>query len=112
MKDCIFCKIIAGEIKTKVYHEDENVIIIEDISKKAKLHYLAIVKPHFKNFAEMPAGFVSKIGCIYQVISEQAAKLGLVNGYRIVINQGSDANQSVNHLHMHILGGQDLGDII
>ncbi len=108
MDDCIFCKIIKGEIPSKKYYEDDLMIIIADIDPKAKLHYLAIPKKHYKFLSEMTAEDASDLGKCIKKISELAPSLGLGNGYRFIINQGDDAVQTVPHLHMHLLGGQKL----
>lgn len=108
MDDCIFCKIIRGEIPSKRYYEDELMIVIADISPKAEKHYLAIPKKHYKLFSEMTESNAVDLGKCIAKIGEIAPSLGLENGFRFVINQGDDAEQSVFHLHMHLLGGQKL----
>ncbi|MCH5161373.1 MAG: histidine triad nucleotide-binding protein [Clostridiales bacterium] len=108
MNDCIFCKIIKGDIPSKKYYEDELMIVIADIDPKAKLHYLAIPKKHYKLLSEMSADDAVDLGKCMKKISEIAPTLGLENGYRLIINQGDDAIQTVPHLHIHILGGQKL----
>ena len=108
MDDCIFCKIIKGEIPSKKYYEDDLMIIIADIDPKAKLHYLAIPKKHYKLLSEITAADASDLGKCIMKIGELAPSLGLENGYRFIINQGDDAVQTVPHLHMHLLGGQKL----
>lgn len=108
MDDCIFCKIIKGEIPSHRYYEDENMIVIADISPKAAKHYLAIPKKHYKFLSEMTASDGEVLGKCMKKIGEIAPSLGLENGFRFVINQGDDAEQTVPHLHMHLLGGQKL----
>lgn len=108
MEDCIFCKIVAGEIPTKKFYEDEYMIVIADISPKAEKHYLAIPKKHYKLFSEMTADDAADLGKCIRKIGEIAPSLGLENGFRFIINQGDDAEQTVFHLHMHLLGGQKL----
>ncbi len=108
MDDCIFCKIIKGEIPSKRYYEDDLMIVIADISPKAKLHYLAIPKKHYKLLSEMNDEDAANLSKIFKKIAEIAPSLGLENGYRIIINQGDDAVQTVPHLHIHMLGGQKL----
>ena len=108
MDDCIFCKIIRCEIPSKRYYEDELMIVIADISPKAKKHYLAIPKKHYKLFSEMTESDAADLGKCITKIGEIAPSLGLENGFRFVINQGDDAEQTVFHLHMHLLGGQKL----
>ena len=108
MNDCVFCKIIGGEIPSKRYYEDERMIVIADIDPKAEKHYLAMPKKHYKLLSEMCDADREDLGHILATISRIAPDLGLSNGYRLVINQGDDAGQTVFHLHIHILGGQVL----
>ena len=108
MDDCIFCKIVKGEIPSKKFYEDELMIIIEDIEPKAKKHYLAIPKKHYKLFTEMTDKDAADLGKCIKKVGELADSLGLGNGFRFIINQGDDAEQTVFHLHMHLIGGQKL----
>ena len=108
MNDCIFCKIDKGEIPSKKLYENENFYIIRDIEPKAKNHYLCILKSHFKYLSEMdPSGKKMLLNAL-ETIPTLAKELGLTNGYRLIINQGDDAGQTVPHLHIHILGGQTM----
>ncbi len=109
MCDCLFCKFVSGELETKKLYEDENMIIIRDINPQAKNHFLAIPKQHFKLIADATPEQVEIIGKCLKKISELTDLLELQNGYRLVINQGDDAGQSVFHLHIHILSGQKMG---
>ena len=106
--DCLFCKFISGEIPVDKVFENEDMIIIRDIAPQAKNHYLAIIKSHFKYLAEMTEKDSEMIKNIFKKIPELNELLGLENGYRIVINQGDDAGQTVPHLHIHILCGQKM----
>lgn len=108
MSDCLFCKFINNEIPVNKVYEDENMIIIRDIAPKAKNHYLAIVKSHFKLFAEMTERDAEMLKKALQTIPKLTALLGLQDGYRIVVNQGDDAGQTVPHLHIHVLCGQKM----
>ena len=108
MKDCVFCSILEGKIPSQRYYEDERFIVIKDIEPKAKLHYLAIPKKHYKLLSEMNDSDRDDLGHIMSTISQIAPKLGIDGGYRLVINQGDDAGQTVFHLHIHILGGQKM----
>ncbi|MBD5131722.1 MAG: histidine triad nucleotide-binding protein [Clostridiales bacterium] len=108
MDDCIFCKIIKGEIPSKKFYEDERMIVIADISPKAEKHYLATPKKHYKLLSQMSDTDSQELAACMKKIGEIAPSLGLENGYRLVINQGDDADQTVFHLHMHLLGGQKL----
>lgn len=103
--DCVFCAIEAGEIPSEKLYEDERMMIIRDIDPKAPLHYLAIPKRHYKLLDEMTDEDRENLGKMLATIPELTDKLGLQGGYRLVINQGDDAGQTVFHLHIHILGG-------
>ncbi len=109
MENCLFCKIIAGEIPATKMYEDENMIIIKDIDPKAKNHFLCIPKSHFKLLAEMNDEQSEMVRKCLVKIPQLEKELGLENGYRLVINQGEDAGQTVPHLHVHIIGGEQLG---
>lgn len=107
--DCLFCKFISGEIPVNKVFENDDMIIIRDIDPKAKNHYLAIIKSHFKYLADMTADDAEKLKRVFETIPALSDLLGLSGGYRLVINQGDDAGQSVEHLHIHILCGQKMG---
>lgn len=109
MNDCIFCKINNGEIPSNKVFENENFFIIRDIEPKAKCHYLAIPKAHFKLFSELDKQKEKLVMDIFRTLPKIAKELGLENGYRLIVNQGDDAGQTVPHLHIHILGGENLG---
>lgn len=108
MEDCLFCKFVSGEIEVKKVYEDDNMIIIRDIEPKAPIHYLAIVKNHYKMIIEQQQGDADILGECISKIAKLTSELGLYNGYRLVINQGEDAGQSVPHLHIHILAGKKM----
>ena len=106
--NCIFCKIIKGEIPSQKVYEDDFMLVFKDIEPKAKVHLLAVPKMHFKLISEADEEELEAIAHMLSVIPEVAAKNGFANGYRLVINQGDDAGQTVFHLHIHILGGEEL----
>lgn len=106
--DCVFCAIRAGEIPSEKVYEDERMMIIKDIEPKAKLHYLAIPKRHYKLLSEMTDADRDDLRYIFSMIPKLADSLGLHGGYRLTINQGDDAGQTVFHLHIHIMGGQKM----
>ena len=108
-KDCLFCKIIRGEIPSSKVYEDDKMLVFKDIEPKAKVHLLAIPKNHFKLLSEMDEERAEDLKYILKKIPQIANENGLKNGYRLVINQGDDAGQTVFHLHVHILGGETLG---
>lgn len=106
--DCLFCKIIAGEIPSDKVYEDENMVIIKDISPMAKRHYLLLPKEHFKLLADMTEEQAVTLGKCLKKLPTLTSLLGLEGGYRLVINQGDNAGQTVFHLHVHILAGQEM----
>lgn len=110
MKDnnCIFCKILRGEIPSAKVYEDEKMYVFRDIEPKAKVHLLAIPKEHFKLLSEMDSKRAQTVAYMLTKIPEIAADNGCEKGYRLVVNQGEDAGQTVPHLHFHILGGETL----
>ncbi|MFA6867123.1 MAG: histidine triad nucleotide-binding protein [Clostridia bacterium] len=109
-KDCIFCKIIAGEIPSKKVFENEDMIIINDISPQAKCHYLMIPKKHYENIGDLATNDPELLGRCFAKFATLTDTLGLGNGYRIITNKGYDGCQSVNHIHIHILGGEHLSE--
>jgi len=106
--DCLFCKIIAGDIPSTKVYEDGTVYAFRDIAPQAPTHILVVPKAHIASVAEVSAENSAVVAHIFEVIPQIAAAEGLVNGYRVVSNCGSDAGQTVNHLHFHILGGKQL----
>ena len=110
MENCIFCKIVAGEIPSPRLYEDEKMIVIKDIQPKAKCHYLCIPKMHFALLSEMDSERAEVVKHCFQIIPTLEEKLGLKEGYRVIINQGENGGQTVAHLHIHLLGGEKLGD--
>ena len=110
MENCIFCKIVAGEIPSPRLYEDDKMIVIKDIEPKAKAHYLCIPKTHFALLSELNEERAEIVKHCFQTIPTLEEKLGLGNGYRVIINQGEDGGQTVPHLHIHLLGGEKLSD--
>ena len=108
MMDCIFCKIIKGDIPSTKVYEDEMVLAFRDINPQAPTHILVIPKTHIPSVAGITAENSGVVAHIFEVIPMIAEKEGLVNGYRVVSNCGADAGQTVPHLHFHILGGKEL----
>lgn len=106
--DCLFCKIIRGEIPSAKVYEDDKMLVFKDIEPKAKVHLLAVPKDHFKLLSEMDEKRAELVKYMMEKIPQIAAENGCENGYRLVVNQGEDAGQTVFHLHIHILGGQTL----
>ena len=110
MSDCLFCKIIAGEIPSAKVYEDENLYAFKDINPQAPVHILVVPKAHIASADEINAQNSAVVARIFEKIPEIARGAGLTNGYRIISNCGDDACQSVKHLHFHILGGAQLAD--
>ncbi len=110
MDNCIFCKIIAGEIPSNKVYEDENMLAFRDINPQAKVHVLVVPKSHFATLAEMNGEQAELVKKCMEKIPHIAKSLGLEKGYRLIVNQGEDAGQTVHHLHIHILGGQSMGE--
>ena len=109
MEDCLFCKFVNGDIPVNKVYEDNDFIVIRDIEPKAKNHFLAIPKKHFAHLADMTDDDAAMVARILKKIPTLSDLLELENGYRLVINQGDDAGQSVHHLHIHVLSGQKMG---
>lgn len=106
MEDCIFCKIIKGEINAELKYEDERAIAIEDVNPQSPIHLLIIPKKHIKNTNEATAAL---LGHCLAVASKLAAEYEIdESGYRIVVNCNEDGGQSVGHLHIHLLGGRQM----
>ena len=110
MENCLFCKIIAGEIPSTKVYEDEEMIIIKDIAPQAKIHLLLIPKEHFANVTELNEKRAALLGRCLIKLSAMQKELGLESGFRLITNAGKDACQSVFHLHIHILGGEQLAE--
>ncbi len=106
--DCLFCKIIAGDIPSTKVYEDETVYAFRDIAPQAPSHILVVPKNHIADCNDVTAGNSTVIAHIFEVIPQIAKTEGLENGYRVVSNCGEDAGQTVQHLHFHILGGKKL----
>ena len=108
IEECVFCKIRKGEIPSTKLYEDDEFMIIKDINPQAKVHLIAIPTCHVPHIDMMTEEGTSLLGKIIGKISHMQEELGVSNGYRLVINQGEDGGQSVNHVHIHILGGEKL----
>ena len=106
--DCIFCKIIAGDIPSTKVYEDELVYAFRDINPQAPTHILVIPKAHIPSVNGITAENSAVVAHIFEVIPKIAAMENLMDGYRVVSNCGPDAGQTVFHLHFHILGGKEL----
>lgn len=110
MDNCIFCKIVKGDIPSAKVYEDEDMIIIKDLNPQVPVHLLLIPKEHYANIVEMSDAQAQTLAKCLKKFSTLTDKLGLQNGFRLVSNKGEDGCQSVGHLHIHILGGRKLSD--
>ena len=108
--DCLFCKIIAGEIPSTKVYEDDKVLAFRDIAPKAPTHILVIPKTHIAGVDEITPENSAIVSHIFEVIAKIAKDEGLDGGYRVVSNIGEDGGQTVRHLHFHILGGNKLSE--
>ncbi len=108
--DCIFCKIVNGDIPSNKVYEDDTVLAFHDIAPQMPVHVIVIPKTHIASAAEVNEDNSAVIGHIFEVIPKIAKDLGLDNGFRIINNCGKDGGQTVGHIHFHILGGKTLGE--
>ena len=106
--DCLFCRIAAGSIPAKKIFEDEHAVAIHDINPQAPLHALVIPKKHLASLAETDAGDAALLGHLLEVARDLALEQRLGQGYRVVINTGPNGGQTVDHLHLHVLGGRQM----
>ena len=112
MNDCIFCKILRGEIPSSRVYEDDAVYAFHDINPMAPVHVLVIPKAHIASADEINASNADCVAKIFAVIPKIAASEGLTRGYRVITNCGEDGCQSVKHLHFHLLGGRKLPETL
>ena len=107
MSDCIFCKIVRGEIPAKKLYEDEEVVAFWDIAPQAPVHFLVIPKKHIACPADAAEADDALTGKMIRIGSRLAVENGTADGFRIIFNNGAKAGQVVFHIHLHILGGKD-----
>ena len=111
-QECIFCNIRDGDLPSEILYRNDNCFVIRDIAPKAPVHLLVIPNRHFTFLNNLTTDHYPMIGAIVEAARDMAAQEGLVSsGYRLVINQGNDSGQAVDHLHLHVLGGRLLGDM-
>ncbi|MEB3329062.1 MAG: histidine triad nucleotide-binding protein [Candidatus Sericytochromatia bacterium] len=109
MSDCLFCRLVAGELPAQKVHEDAYTLAFRDLHPQAPTHLLVIPKRHIGGFAELTAADGPLLGHLAAAANTAAQEAGLAEGgYRVVCNQGRDAGQTVPHLHWHVLGGRPL----
>ena len=106
--DCLFCRIIAGEIPSSRVYEDEYVYAFRDINPQAPVHILVVPKAHIASADEISVENSVSVAKIFEAIPTIAKEAGLTNGYRVITNCGEDACQTVKHLHFHVMGGKKL----
>lgn len=112
-KDCLFCKIIEGEIQSTKVYEDELVYAFKDINPAAPIHILVVPKKHVASFADLDEEDKDYVWGIHKAINKIAQEQGFIeNGYRVIVNCGKDAGQEVMHLHYHLLAGEKFGNKI
>ena len=108
MSNCIFCKIIDGEIPSAKVYEDELIYIFKDIEPQAKVHLLAIPKKHITSLDELTAEDEQAIGHIFSTVAKLSEEFGITEGYRVISNCKDHGGQTVGHVHFHVLGGEKL----
>ncbi len=110
MENCLFCRIVSGEIPSNKVYEDDFVYAFRDINPQAPVHILVVPKKHVGSVAEVDQITDTELAACLRAVRLIAIQEGLTNGYRVVSNCGPDACQSVQHLHFHILGGRPMED--
>ena len=108
MSDCIFCRIVRGDTPAHIVYQDDDVTAFHDLHPQAPTHVLIVPNRHIAGVAQVEPGDEPVLGKIVTVARQLAEEMGIVEGYRLVINNGSLAGQSVFHLHVHLLGGRRL----
>jgi histidine triad (HIT) family protein len=103
--NCIFCRIVRGELPARKIHEDDDVIVFPDIHPAAPVHLLMVPREHFSTLADADEKHEKLLGRMLLLAPRLAREQGATNGYRVVINNGPDGGQEIYHLHVHVLGG-------
>jgi histidine triad (HIT) family protein len=103
--NCIFCKIVAGQIPAKKAYEDDEMIVFHDIHPWAPVHVLMVPKAHIASMADVGPEHAALLGRMMALSPRLMRELGVTNGFRHVINTGHDGSQEVMHLHVHLMGG-------
>ena len=107
--DCVFCKIIAGEIPSSKVYEDESVYAFRDIAPQAPQHILVVPRAHIASALDVRAENANQVAACFTAIAEIAREQGLERGFRVITNCGEEGGQTVFHLHFHLVGGKRLG---
>jgi len=109
MTDCLFCKMVAGEIQPDVVYEDEHVLAFRDVNPQAPVHVLVVPREHIATLNDLTDDHAELVGRLYLAAKRVAEKAGIAErGYRTVINCNAEAGQSVYHVHLHVLGGRHM----
>jgi len=108
MKDCLFCRIIRGEIPARKVYEDEHTLAFEDINPQAPTHVLVVPKKHIAGLKEAKPEDAELIGRLHLIAAQIGRQRGIEDGYRTVLNVGPRSGQSVFHVHVHLIGGRDM----
>ena len=103
--NCIFCKIVAGQIPSRKAHEDDELLVFHDIAPWAPVHVLIIPKEHIATMYDTEERHQALLGRMTAMAPKLMRELGVTNGFRIVVNTGHDGRQEVQHVHMHVMGG-------
>jgi len=110
--DCIFCRIISGEIQSEILYQDEQAVAFRDVNPKAPVHLLVVPRKHIESVAELTEDEAPILGHLVAVANRLAREAGISEkGYRLVVNCGPDGGQVVPHLHLHLLGGRQMGKL-
>ena len=113
MEDCLFCKIVKGEVPSNKVYEDDEILAFHDINPATPIHILVIPKKHITTHNDLGKEDIELMGKIHMVINQIAEEKGFKeNGYRLIVNCGEDGGQEVKHLHFHILAGKKMGEKI
>lgn len=107
MSDCIFCKIIRGEIPCKKVYEDDDIFAFHDIAPMAPVHFMVIPKQHVASLADTNESHAPMLGKLFAKLGDLARSQGLTDGFRTIVNTGRVGQQEVYHLHVHVVGGPD-----
>lgn len=107
MAECLFCRIVAGEVPAKIVYRDEHAVAFSDVNPKAPLHVLVVPRLHVARLSELEDGALG--GHLLQAVRRVASEAGYGDDFRVVVNNGESAGQSVWHVHLHVLAGRDFG---
>ncbi|MEA2621677.1 MAG: histidine triad family protein [Chloroflexota bacterium] len=105
--DCLFCRIVAGEVPARFVHQDEQIVAFHDVNPRAPTHVLLLPRQHISSAADLTEADASMLGRLFDVGARIAREAGIADdGYRIVTNVGRDGGQTIDHLHFHLMGGR------